>query len=146
MSAELAKPDSMGDLDQDEDEEEAGDNMEQAEECEPSAEEDKEAEERMSLLTEEQKEKSSPSIQLVAGPAQQLPVNSGTGENIKVDIEQGPSPRSGDHHRFLKYMLTLFMSECLSTAEEAVTPGSGTAAATQCAAPAPSRSPSSASS
>ena len=104
MSAELAKPDSMGDLDQEDEDEE--DNMEEAEAGEPCGEEDKEAEqeaeqeaeERMSLLTEEQKEKSSPSIQLVAGEAAvtglvQPPVSSGSGANIKVDIEQGPSPR-----------------------------------------------------
>ena len=103
MAAELAKPDSMGDLDQadeEAEEEETEGNMEQVEESEPCAEQDKEAEqeqeaeERMSLLTEEQKEKSSPSIQLVAGPVQP-PVSSGSGANIKVDIEQGPSPRSG---------------------------------------------------
>ena len=100
MAAELAKPDSMGDLDQaDEEAEEEEGNMEQAEESEPCAEQDKEAEqeqeaeERMSLLTEEQKEKSSPSIQPVASPVQP-PVSSGSGANIKVDIEQGPSPRS----------------------------------------------------
>ena len=100
MSAELAKPDSMGDLDQEDEDEE--DNMEEAEAGEPCGEEDEEAEqeaeERMSLLTEEQKEKSSPSIQLVAGEAAvtglvQPPVSSGSGANIKVDIEQGPSPR-----------------------------------------------------
>ena len=103
MSAELAKPDSMGDLDQEDgDEEGEEDNMEKAEAGEPCGEEDKEAEqeaeERMSLLTEEQKEKSSPSIQLVAGEAAvtglvQPQVSSGSGANIKVDIEQGPSPR-----------------------------------------------------
>ena len=118
MSAELAKPDSMGDLDQadEEEEEEAEDNMEQVEECEPRAEEDKEAEqdeaeERGSLLTEEQKEKSSPSIQLVAGPVQQPPVNSGSGGNIKVDIEQGPSPRSGDYDSLVNvFTLSLWQS------------------------------------
>ena len=115
MSAELAKPDSMGDLDQadEEEEEEAEDNMEQVEECEPRAEEDKEAEqeERVSLLTEEQKEKSSPSIQLVAGPVQQPPVNSGSGGNIKVDIEQGPSPRSGDYDNLVNiFTLSLWQS------------------------------------
>ena len=95
MSAELAKPDSMGDLDQvdddPEEEKEGEDSMEEeAKEIEEQCgEEDKEAEERMSLLTEEQKEKSSPSIQLVAGP-----VSSAPGAAIKVDIEQGPSPRS----------------------------------------------------
>ena len=99
MSAELAKPDSMGDLDQEDEAEE----MEEAEAGEPCAEEDKEAEERMSLLTEEQKEKSSPSIQLVAGePAvtslAQPQLSSGSGANIKVDIEQGPSPRSVFHY------------------------------------------------
>ena len=152
MAAELAKPDSMGDLDQadEEAEEEEEGNMEQVEESEPCAEQDKEAEqeqeaeERMSLLTEEQKEKSSPSIQLVAGPVQP-PVSSGSGANIKVDIEQGPSPRSADRDMLGRF-ITSFMSECLSTVEEAVTPGSGTEAATQCAAPAPSRCPSSASS
>ena len=117
MSAELAKPDSMGDLDQaDEEEEETEDNMEQAEECEPGVEEDKEAEqeaeERVSLLTEEQKEKSSPSIQLVAGPVQP-PVNSGSGGNIKVDIEQGPSPRSGDHDVFGQ-CFTLYLCQSVS--------------------------------
>ena len=103
MSAELAKPDSMGDLDQEDEAEE----MEEAVAGEPRGEEDKEAEqeaeERMSLLTEEQKEKSSPSIQLVAGePAvtslAQPQLSSGSGANIKVDIEQGPSPRSVVHY------------------------------------------------
>ena len=116
MSAELAKPDSMGDLDQDADEDaeeeeemEKGegcqDEEEEDEPCNGEREEDKEAEERISLLTEDQKEKSSPSIQLVAGepavpslvPVQhpQLgAVSSGSSRGtIKVDIDQGPSPR-----------------------------------------------------
>ena len=69
--AELAKPDSMGDLDQDDDETEEGDKSEQMkniddDEDDEHKETDNAGEERTSLLTEEQKEKSSPSIQLAA--------------------------------------------------------------------------------
>ena len=103
MSAELAKPDSMGDLDQEEDEAEEMEEAEAGEPCAEDKEAEQEAEERMSLLTEEQKEKSSPSIQLVAGEATmtslaQPQLSSGSGANIKVDIEQGPSPRSVVHY------------------------------------------------
>ena len=151
MSAELAKPDSMGDLDQ---EDEEAEEMEEAEAGEPRAEEDKEAEqeaeERMSLLTEEQKEKSSPSIQLVAGEATvtslaQPQLSSGSGANIKVDIEQGPSPRSVDPC-IVSMLLLYLLAECLNIAAEAVIPGTEMEAATQCVAPAPSGCPSSASS
>lgn len=97
MTAELAKPDSMGDLDQDdEDEDEAGGGGEDEGPEEPREDEDQgEAAERESLLTGDQKENSSPSIQLVAGGgeaalARTLAV---TGTSIKVDIEQGHSPR-----------------------------------------------------
>ena len=102
MTAELAKPDSMGDLDQDdEDEDETGGGVEDEGPEEPREDgdqgeaEEREAGERESLLTGDQKENSSPSIQLVAGAgeaalARTLAV---TGTSIKVDIEQGHSPR-----------------------------------------------------
>ena len=73
--AELAKPDSMGDLDQDDEEtEEEGDKCDQMkniddDEDDEHKETDDAGEERTSLLTEEQKEKSSPSIQLAAAGA-----------------------------------------------------------------------------
>lgn len=101
MMAELAKPDSMGDLDQDDDETEEGDKSEQMkniddDEDDEHKETDNAGEERTSLLTEEQKEKSSPSIQLAAagsGETHHTHANSG----IKVDIEQGPSPRESQY-------------------------------------------------
>ena len=99
MTAELAKPDSMGDLDQD-DEDETGGGVEDEGPEEPREDGDQgEAEERESLLTGDQKENSSPSIQLVAGGgeaalARTLAV---TGTSIKVDIEQGHSPRYVPH-------------------------------------------------
>lgn len=94
MMAELAKPDSMGDLDQDDDETEEGDKSEQMkniddDEDDEHKETDNAGEERTSLLTEEQKEKSSPSIQLAAagsGETHHTHANSG----IKVDIELSP--------------------------------------------------------
>ena len=108
MTAELAKPDSMGDLDQDEDEEEEeeagggggeekGEGPEDADQGE--AEEKDEAGERESLLTGDQKEKSSPSIQLVAGGGEAALARTPavTGTSIKVDIEQGHSPRYVPH-------------------------------------------------
>ena len=109
MTAELAKPDSMGDLDQDEDEEEeeeAGggggeddgpDDNDQGE-AEQDQEKD-EAGERESLLTGDQKEKSSPSIQLVAGGGEAALARTPavTGTSIKVAIEQGHSPRYIPH-------------------------------------------------
>ena len=104
MTAELAKPDSMGDLDQDEDEEagggggeEKGEGPEDADQGE--AEEKDEAGERESLLTGDQKEKSSPSIQLVAGGGEAALARTPavTGTSIKVDIEQGHSPRYVPH-------------------------------------------------
>ena len=108
MTAELAKPDSMGDLDQDEDEdedeeagggggEEEGEGPEDADQGE--AEEKDEAGERESLLTGDQKEKSSPSIQLVAGGGEAALARTPavTGTSIKVDIEQGHSPRYIPH-------------------------------------------------
>ena len=103
MTAELAKPDSMGDLDQDdedEDKDEAGVGGEDEGAEEPREDGDQgEAEERESLLTGDQKENSSPSIQLVAGGgeaalARTLAV---TGTSIKVDLEQGNSPRCVQH-------------------------------------------------
>ena len=108
MTAELAKPDSMGDLDQDEDEdedeeagggggEEKGEGPEDADQGE--AEEKDEAGERESLLTGDQKEKSSPSIQLVAGGGEAALARTPavTGTSIKVAIEQGHSPRYVPH-------------------------------------------------
>ena len=111
MTAELAKPDSMGDLDQDEDEEEEeeagggggeekGEGPEDADQGEAEAEQEKdEAGERESLLTGDQKEKSSPSIQLVAGGGEAALARTPavTGTSIKVDIEQGHSPRYIPH-------------------------------------------------
>ena len=108
MTAELAKPDSMGDLDQDEDEEEeeeagGGGGEEEVEGPEDAdqgeAEEKDEAGERESLLTGDQKEKSSPSIQLVAGGGEAALARTPavTGTSIKVDIEQGHSPRYVPH-------------------------------------------------
>ena len=108
MTAELAKPDSMGDLDQDDEEdeeeeagggggEEEGEGPEDADQGE--AEEKDEAGERESLLTGDQKEKSSPSIQLVAGGGEAALARTPavTGTSIKVDIEQGHSPRYIPH-------------------------------------------------
>ena len=108
MTAELAKPDSMGDLDQDDEEEEEeeagggggeekGEGPEDADQGE--AEEKDEAGERESLLTGDQKEKSSPSIQLVAGGGEAALARTPavTGTSIKVDIEQGHSPRYVPH-------------------------------------------------
>ena len=106
MTAELAKPDSMGDLDQDDEEdedEEAGGGEEEGEGPEDAdqgeAEEKDEAGERESLLTGDQKEKSSPSIQLVAGGGEAALARTPavTGTSIKVDIEQGHSPRYVPH-------------------------------------------------
>ena len=105
MTAELAKPDSMGDLDQDDEEEEEeeaggeeeGEGPEDADQGE--AEEKDEAGERESLLTGDQKEKSSPSIQLVAGGGEAALARTPavTGTSIKVAIEQGHSPRYVPH-------------------------------------------------
>ena len=63
------------------------------------AEEKDEAEERESLLTGDQKEKSSPSIQLVAGGGEAALARTPavTGTSIKVAIEQGHSPRYIPH-------------------------------------------------
>ena len=108
MTAELAKPDSMGDLDQDEDEEEeeeaGGGGGEEEGPGEPRVDDDQvedkgEAEERESLLTGDQKEKSSPSIQLVAGGGEAALARTPavTGTSIKVAIEQGHSPRYIPH-------------------------------------------------
>ena len=114
MTAELAKPDSMGDLDQDEDEEEeeeagGGGGGEEEGPEEPREDDDQgeaeqeqekdEAGERESLLTGDQKEKSSPSIQLVAGGGEAALARTPavTGTSIKVDIEQGHSPRYVPH-------------------------------------------------
>ena len=111
MTAELAKPDSMGDLDQDEDEEEEeeagggggeeeGEGPEDADQGEAEEGQEKdEAGERESLLTGDQKEKSSPSIQLVAGGGEAALARTPavTGTSIKVDIEQGHSPRYIPH-------------------------------------------------
>ena len=113
MTAELAKPDSMGDLDQDdEDEDEAGGGGEDEGPEEPREDEDQgEAAERESLLTGDQKENSSPSIQLVAGEAALARTLAITGTSIKVDIEQGHSPRYVPHpSSFTIYPLISAMS------------------------------------
>jgi len=100
--AELAKPDSMGDLDQDDEEtEEEGDKSDQMKNIDDDEEDehkeaDEAGEERTSLLTEEQKEKSSPSIQLAAAGAGETH-HTHTNSGIKVDIEQGPSPRESQY-------------------------------------------------
>ena len=85
--AELAKPDSMGDLDEDntEDEDNENENDENNEADNHEVADNDEGEEKTSLLTDEKKEKSSPSIQLASGHSGDSHTNTqNSSTNIKV--------------------------------------------------------------
>ena len=85
--AELAKPDSMGDLDEDntEDEDNEHENDENNEADNHEVADNDEGEEKTSLLTDEKKEKSSPSIQLASGHSGDSHTNTqNSSTNIKV--------------------------------------------------------------
>ena len=87
--AELAKPDSMGDLDEDntEDEDNEHENNANNEADNNEVADNEEGEEKTSLLTDEKKEKSSPSIQLASGHSGDSHTNTqNSSANIKVSI------------------------------------------------------------